>query len=60
MSIRQFIGATSGLLLVWLGVTFFHEIPANRYQHDDSSFVELDKGVKADEDTIVSVTGSDN
>ena len=60
MSIRQFIGASSGLLLVWLGITFFHEIPANRYQHKVSDFVELDKGVTKNEDTIVSFTGSDN
>ncbi|MBG7608230.1 MAG: hypothetical protein IZT59_09420 [Verrucomicrobia bacterium] len=31
MSIRNFIGVSSALLLAWLGATYFHEIPAERY-----------------------------
>ena len=31
MSIRNFIGASSALLLAWLGATYFHKIPTERY-----------------------------
>jgi len=31
MSIRNFIGASSALLLAWLGTTYFHKVPAERY-----------------------------
>lgn len=41
MSIRQFIGASSTLLLVWLGVTFFHEVPVARYESKDAKTAEL-------------------
>ncbi len=31
MSIRKFIGASSALLLAWLGATYLHHVPAERY-----------------------------
>jgi len=31
MSIRNFIGTSSALLLAWLGATYFHKIPTERY-----------------------------
>lgn len=31
MSIRNFIGASSAVLLAWLGATYFHKVPTERY-----------------------------
>jgi hypothetical protein len=35
MNIRSFVGASSALLLAWLGATYFHEIPPERYPKQD-------------------------
>lgn len=35
MSIRNFIGASSALLLAWLGATYIHEVPTERYPKQD-------------------------
>jgi hypothetical protein len=32
MNIRSFIGASSALLLAWLGATYFRKVPTERYQ----------------------------
>jgi hypothetical protein len=34
MNIRSFVGATSAVLLAWLGVTYFYDVPPERYQLD--------------------------
>lgn len=31
INIRKFVGASSAVLLAWLGVTYFHEVPPERY-----------------------------
>jgi hypothetical protein len=31
MQLRHFVSASAILLSVWLGVTFFHEVPTQRY-----------------------------
>jgi hypothetical protein len=31
MNIRRFVGASSAVLLAWLGATYFHEVPPERY-----------------------------
>jgi len=31
MNLRSFIGSSSLILLAWLGVTYFHEVPFERY-----------------------------
>jgi CBS-domain-containing membrane protein len=31
MNIRSFVGASSSVLLAWLGATYFHEVPPERY-----------------------------
>lgn len=31
MNIRNFVGASSAILLAWLGATYFHEVPPERY-----------------------------
>ncbi|MFK7852082.1 MAG: hypothetical protein AB8D78_13990 [Akkermansiaceae bacterium] len=31
MNVRNFIGASSCILLAWLGATYFHEVPYERY-----------------------------
>lgn len=60
MSIRQFIGASSALLLVWLGVTFFHEVPAGRYQITDGNTLDSRTKSEKAETTIVSAPNSKN
>ncbi|MDP4625097.1 MAG: hypothetical protein NWT08_08155 [Akkermansiaceae bacterium] len=60
MSIRQFIGASSTLLLVWLGVTFFHEVPVGRYQPKEAKTADLGEDAKKGETAIVSVETSEN
>lgn len=34
MNIRSFVGASSAVLLAWLGATYFHKVPPERYQLD--------------------------
>lgn len=34
MNIRNFVGASSAVLLAWLSATYFHEVPPERYQLD--------------------------
>ncbi|MEP2777599.1 MAG: hypothetical protein ABJQ29_07610 [Luteolibacter sp.] len=60
MSIRNFIGASSALLLVWLGVTFFHDVPVNRYQSEDVKTVELSEDTTEAVTVLVSVAKSEN
>ncbi|MDP3849874.1 MAG: hypothetical protein Q8Q59_05165 [Luteolibacter sp.] len=31
MKLRQFVSASAAVLLVWLAVTFVHQVPAQRY-----------------------------
>lgn len=31
MNVRNFIGASSAVLLAWLGATYLHEVPSERY-----------------------------
>jgi hypothetical protein len=49
MNIRSFVGASSALLLTWLGATYLHEIPPERYPKQDRSSVSADKPDSADE-----------
>ena len=35
MNIRNFIGASSFILLAWLGVTYFYQVPFERYPKQD-------------------------
>jgi hypothetical protein len=54
MNIRSFVGASSALLLAWLGATYLHEIPPDRYPklHRTSiSATSADKVDKADGNT---------
>lgn len=37
MSIHHFIGGSSAILLAWLGATFLHEVPSERYPKLDRS-----------------------
>lgn len=38
MNIRSFIGVSSAILIAWLGATYLHEVPTERYrQAADSS-----------------------
>lgn len=48
MNIRSFVGASSALLLAWLGATYFHEIPPERYPKQDRTSASTEK-MPADE-----------
>lgn len=43
MNIRSFVGASSSLLLAWLGATYFHEIPPERYPNQDRTTASTEK-----------------
>lgn len=47
MNIRSFIGASSALLLAWLGATYFREVPTDRYPKRDRT--SADASGKADD-----------
>lgn len=49
MSIRNFIGSTSALLLVWLGATYFREVPVERYPRQNSPAAGSTAQVKSSE-----------
>lgn len=54
MNIRSFVGASSVLLLAWLGVTYLHEIPPDRYPKLDRASISetpADNVVQADVNT---------
>lgn len=57
MSIRNFIGASSALLLAWLGATYFHEIPSERYPKQGKLSTPLSAQTSSvSDDTVVSAT----
>ncbi len=57
MSIPKFIGASSAILLAWLGVTYFHEVPVERYQKQGKfSATSSVKSRTADEAVAVTTT----
>lgn len=35
MNMHSFVGASSALLLAWLGATYLHKIPPDRYPKQD-------------------------
>jgi len=37
MNIRSFIGASSAILLAWLGATYLNKVPAERYRQQGRS-----------------------
>lgn len=37
MNIRNFIGLSSALLMVWLGTTYLHKVPTERYRQQGRS-----------------------
>ncbi|QTN33372.1 hypothetical protein HZ994_13960 [Akkermansiaceae bacterium] len=41
MNIRSFIGASSAILIAWLGVTYIHEVPTERYHQQTRSAVPV-------------------
>jgi hypothetical protein len=47
MNIRSFVGASSAVLLAWLGATYFHEVPPERYPKQDRTSVSASKDDEA-------------
>jgi hypothetical protein len=41
MNIRNFIGASSALLLAWLGATYFRKVPTGPYQKPTTIAAEV-------------------
>jgi hypothetical protein len=37
MNIHSFIGLSSAILLAWLGVTYLHKVPTERYRQQSRS-----------------------
>jgi len=37
MNIRKFIGASSFILLAWLGATYLHQVPLERYPKQEKA-----------------------
>ena len=37
MKIQSFIGASSAMLIAWLGATYLHNVPADRYREQGRS-----------------------
>ncbi len=62
MSIRNFIGASSALLLAWLGVTYFHEVPVERYQKQEkpSATASVTSGADGNGEIAVATTETDS
>jgi hypothetical protein len=48
MNIRSFVGASSALLLAWLGATYLHEIPPDRYPKLDRTSISATSADKVD------------
>ena len=49
MNIRSFVGASSALLLAWLGATYLHEIPPDRYPKLDRLSISATSADKVDQ-----------
>jgi hypothetical protein len=61
MNIRCFIGASSALLIAWLGATFVVEVPAERYrQQGHSSSPITGKAMPVGEEVIAGNTIQQN
>lgn len=56
MNVRNFIGASSFVLLSWLGATYLHEVPSERYpQQTKTSLTASANSVAADEELIANI-----
>ncbi len=53
MNVSSFISISSAVLLTWLGVTYFHQVPHDRYPKQNRQSADTDKVVpKVKESTI--------
>jgi hypothetical protein len=59
MKVRNFIGASSAILLTWLGATYFHKVPSERYpkQNRPSSVETVSAESEPDEMIATSESG---
>lgn len=62
MQLRTFVTICSAVLLGWLGLTFVHEVPSNRYQKKDAEaqamspaeqFGAIEEGLAGELESIV-------
>lgn len=49
MNIDTYVGASSVLLLAWLGATYLHDIPPDRYPKLDRSSISASSADKVDQ-----------
>ncbi len=53
MNVRNFIGASSAILLAWLGATYLHEVPSERYPKQDRLSSSDPVDAASDNDEII-------
>lgn len=57
MNVRNFVGTSSLILLAWLGVTYFHEVPFDRYPEKVKIETSVLINQKPEDTEIVAVAG---
>jgi hypothetical protein len=58
MNVSSFIGISSALLLTWLGVTYFHQVPHDRYPNQNRLSRDTAKSTPEKEDQKIPATVS--
>ncbi|WP_411825765.1 hypothetical protein [Luteolibacter sp. AS25] len=53
MNLKKFIGASSAILLAWLGATYLHQVPSERYPSQTRSSLQSSTGPKHSAHEIV-------
>jgi hypothetical protein len=59
MNIRNFVGASSAILLAWLGATYFHEVPPERYPKLDRTLGSSSAKPLVSDEAIAGLAASD-
>jgi hypothetical protein len=60
MNIRSFIGASSALLLAWLGATYFRKVPTERYLKPEVLLADASTQIEAAPTKLMADLGSPN
>jgi hypothetical protein len=59
MNIRSFVGTSSAVLLLWLGATYFHEVPPERYPKLDRTLGPSAATSEASDEMAADLAASD-
>jgi hypothetical protein len=60
MNISRFVGGSSAILLAWLGATYLHEVPPERYPKQDRTLGPTAQSPVASEPTTDGLAASDH